>query len=263
MVTRGITFEEPEVKLKTVKPQLLSKKIKNWTVKVYGTGTTKRPEHRDMIFIRARTKSEAAEYARQQMVRYYGKAKSIESIEPMTRKIEDENYYSMHPLTLGGKRKYYLTKTTDNPGEAWHHNRYNSAFQRAYDPKLTLGSQQIAGGMAEEAMQSEKESRRLGIPNPSKKSKLLRYAIVGGLVYWLWKKYSQSQPRVHPYFKVGDKIIRNLDILSTGPPFEVIGVFQGDAPSYGFYSLKVTTGENIATTLDVSDVDANYHIFMR
>ncbi len=87
------------------------------------------------------------------------------------------------PPAISRKKKY------GNPGAAWHHNRYNSAFQRAYDPRITLGSQQIAGGMAEEAMQSEKESRRLGIPNPSKKSKLSKWLLpalaIGGLIWYL------------------------------------------------------------------------------
>ena len=79
--------------------------------------------------------------------------------------------------------------------------------------------------------------------------------IVGGI----WYLVTRPLQTTHPFFKVGDVITRKgaLEDPTKYQLFTVVGVTLGPAPSYGFYSLGASA-EGVATTIDISEIDANY-----
>lgn len=72
---------------------------------------------------------------------------------------------------------------------------------------------------------------------------------VGG--YFLWRHFRGKQ---HPYFKTGD-IVASVNNV----PWEIYGVNPGEPPSYGYYAMG-PQGEIYATTIDVIEIDTNWHL---
>jgi hypothetical protein len=61
--------------------------------------------------------------------------------------------------------------------------------------------------------------------------------------------------KTHPYFHVGEVVVRN----GTTQPIEILSISPGNAPSYGFYELRPVGGDAV-TTIDVFEVDSNFHL---